>query len=134
MRATNSECKEHVERLFRREFGPLAERFKTHLFEGEDAKSTVGPEAPRPGVYVWIANGQVCKVGKSQSNSLERARDHLRVKDGTGPKLRKAFEGDPRPMLLLFNVTNNENCHWVPALESFLEGQLTPLVKAGRRD
>jgi hypothetical protein len=129
---SNAECKEQIERLFKQEFGLLSERFDMHVLDGDDAISTPRSVPPRPGVYVWIANGRACKVGKHQSNSLGRARDHVRAKDGTGPKLKKAFEGDPRPMLFLLHIRNSQDSHWVPALEAFLERRVDPVVRAGR--
>jgi hypothetical protein len=56
----------------------------------------------------------------------------MRAKDGTGPKLKKAFEGDAQPMLFLLNIRSDEDRHWVPALEAFLEFRAKPVVKAGR--
>lgn len=60
---TNRECGEQVEKLFTGEFGLLSERFDLHVLEGDAATSTPRAVLSRPGVYVWIAKGRICKVG-----------------------------------------------------------------------
>ena len=89
MPTTNLECREQVEKLFAGEFGFLLARFDLHVLEGDAATSTPRAVPPRPGVYVWIAKGRVCKVGKSQSNSLERARPY----EGEGRDRAETQEG-----------------------------------------
>jgi len=43
-----------------------------------------------------------------------------------------ALKGDEGTRLLLFNVKESEDKHWIAALEVFFEEQLSPEVKSGR--
>ncbi len=45
----------------------------------------------------------------------------------------KALGADPTAVLLLFTVSQERDCHWIAALEVFLERDLDPLVRSKRR-
>jgi hypothetical protein len=44
----------------------------------------------------------------------------------------RPFERDAQPMLFLLDIRSDEDRHWLPALEAFLEFPAKPVVKAGR--
>ena len=43
-----------------------------------------------------------------------------------------ALKGDEETRVLLFNLKESEDKHWVAALEVYFEEQLSPEVKSGR--
>lgn len=85
-----------------------------------------------PGVYLFIGNDELYRVGVSMRNSRERVMEHLYAKtskDGfcvldIGKYLDKS--------ILLFNVKDKADRHWLLAIETFLETQFQPKMKAGR--
>ena len=86
-----------------------------------------------PGVYVFIGDGAVYRVGRSLDNSRKRVMEHLVD--------RTEFKGigvwDIKDMadkaILLFNLKNpKEDIHWLAALEIFLEREFKPKIPSGR--
>ena len=85
-----------------------------------------------PGVYVFIGNGSVYKVGVSVRNSRARVMEHLKVNTRkNGKSIMDIKEAEDRS-ILLFNVKNPKDNHWLLALECFLEKELDPLIKSDR--
>lgn len=85
-----------------------------------------------PGVYAFIGNGCLYRVGVSMRNSRHRVMKHLKAhtaKDGHCIWEIDKFEDKS---ILLFNVKKKEDRHWLLALEAFLETRFNPLIKAGR--
>jgi len=82
-----------------------------------------------PGVYVFWKADQAIKVGRHLENSRKRALEHIR--DDTGQQMKK-LRDDKDAHLLLFNVKDKADIHWVAALEIFLEDKLKPLIKSKR--
>ncbi|MHB8406472.1 MAG: hypothetical protein ACYDCJ_13755 [Gammaproteobacteria bacterium] len=119
-----------VRSLFEREFGQLAEKFTIFGVSVDQAKESRESELCHPGVYVWWHPDRgVIKVGRHLTNSRKRALEHLR--DNTGG-IMAALEGDKATRLLLFNVKNPADHHWVAALEIFFESKLHPAVASDR--
>lgn len=121
---------EAVRSLFKREFGQLAEKFTIFEVSVDQAKESREPDISHPGVYVWWhPDRKVVKVGRHLTNSRKRALEHLT--DNTGG-IMAALERDKATRLLLFNVKNLEDHHWVAALEIFFENKLHPAVASDR--
>jgi hypothetical protein len=85
-----------------------------------------------PGVYVFIGNNEVFRVGVSMRNSRNRVLQHLDAytsKNGYG--IWDIEKYDDRA-ILLFNVKNKSDRHWLLSLEAFFETNFNPKIKAGR--
>lgn len=86
-----------------------------------------------PGVYLFIGNKRVYRVGVSLRNSRNRVMQH--IGDGTtggGHCVCDIDKFDDRS-ILLFNIKNPEDRFWLLALELFFEEKFTPLIKARRK-
>lgn len=85
-----------------------------------------------PGVYVFIGNNSVYRVGVSLRNSRARVMEHLDV--GTQKDGHNIWDIDKYDdkSILLFNVKNKLDKHWLPALEIYLEEKFKPLISASR--
>ena len=85
-----------------------------------------------PGVYLFIGNNSLYRVGVSMNNSRGRVMAHLKActhKNGYSIWDIDKFEDKS---ILLFNVKEKSDRHWLLALEAFLETKFKPLIKAGR--
>lgn len=85
-----------------------------------------------PGVYVFIGNNCVYRVGVSMRNSRARVMEHLN--DWTTKNGHCVWDIDnyEDKSILLFNVKEQSNRHWLLALEVFLETKFNPLINAER--
>ncbi len=85
-----------------------------------------------PGVYVFIGNNALYRVGVSMTNSRARVMQHLdacTAKDGFAIWDINKYDDKS---ILLFNVKNVADRHWLLAIEAYLETKFSPLIKAGR--
>ncbi|MBK9635082.1 MAG: hypothetical protein IPO64_11380 [Bacteroidetes bacterium] len=85
-----------------------------------------------PGVYVFIGNNELYRVGVSMTNSRARVLQHLdgcTTKDGFAIWDINKYEDKS---ILLFNVKNISDKHWLLAIETYLETKFAPLISAGR--
>lgn len=85
-----------------------------------------------PGVYIFIGNNEVFRVGVSMRNSRNRVLEHLVTctsKNGFG--IWDIEKYDDRS-ILLFNVKNKSDRHWLLSLEAFFETNFQPKITAGR--
>ena len=118
-----------VMNVFEKEFVHLRDRFQIYDLTLDRAKYASAEGVVSPGVYVFWKGGKVIKVGRNLTNSRKRALQH--IKDNTGGYM-KALEEDSETHLLLFNVKNSDDRHWVAALEVFFEMRLEPQIRAHR--
>ena len=119
-----------VKYLFEKEFWAHRNKFEVYDLPLAKAENSHEQHIWKPGVYVfWHPTRGVIKVGRHFTNSRKRAFEHLR--DNTGGVM-TALKGDEGTRLLLFNVKESEDKHWIAALEVFFEEQLSPEVKSGR--
>ncbi len=131
---------EEVKEIFMSEYAFLADRLKFReltLKEAADKKTKNDTEVNSPGVYVFWATTcprGVVKVGRSLVNSRRRAMEHIgdntKRKDGTYGM--KKLTQEPGAKLLLFNIRDKENAHWLLGLEYFLEKRLKPYIRSDR--
>lgn len=119
----------NVINMFEKEFAHLKDRFQIYDLTLDRAKYASTEGVVAPGVYVFWKAGKVIKVGRNLANSRKRALQHIR--DNTGG-LMEALESDPDAHLLLFNIKNFDDRHWVSALEVFFELRLKPKIRAHR--
>ncbi len=119
-----------VVNLFEKEFSPHRNKFKIYDLSLAEAEILQEPYILKPGVYVfWHPTRGVIKVGRHFTNSRKRALEHLR--DNTGGVM-TALKGDGETRLLLFNVKEPEDKHWVAALEIYFEEHLLPEIESRR--
>ncbi|HDD44297.1 MAG TPA: hypothetical protein ENG63_05495 [Candidatus Desulfofervidus auxilii] len=62
-------------------------------------------------------------------NSRKRALEHIR--DNTAGIMKEICENNDT-ILILFNVKDSKDIHWVVALEIFFERSINPLIKSDR--
>jgi hypothetical protein len=87
----------------------------------------------KPGVYVFYANKRVYRIGRHLENSRLRVMQHIKADTGNEEhRVSDLIRYDDQE-ILLFNVKTLEDCHWVAALEIFLEDRLNPLIPSKRR-
>lgn len=85
-----------------------------------------------PGVYLFIGNDMLYRVGVSMHNSRARVMQHLDA--GTAKDGYCIWDIDKYKdkSILLFNIKDKSDRHWLLSLEAFLEGKFDPKIKAGR--
>jgi len=122
-----------VKKAFEREFSSLLDKFKVFELELEAAANNSDNDVNSPGVYMfWHPDYGVIKVGKSQSNSKKRALEHIRD-DTSNERISMAtLKEDPNVRLILFNIIDESNLHWILSLEAFMEWNLSPVIHAAR--
>lgn len=112
-------------------FHPIDKLFHILELSVEEAPHSAEKYVWHPGVYVWIhPEDGVLRVGRHLTNSRKRALEHIGANTG-GIMTERAAK--PGTRLLLFNVIDPKDYHWVAALEIFFENELFPEVKAGRK-
>lgn len=136
--------KEEVIKAFKDEFGAVAEKFVIMdlLEDGTlmEYKAITEVRLPSkeynrvfyPGVYVFIGNDTVYRVGVSMRNSRERVRQHINAQRTIGVTSIMDIDQFSDRSILLFNVDNPEDRHWLLALEVFLEKKFEPLIRSKR--
>ncbi len=125
--------KDEVISLFRIEFSHLTELFYIFELGVEEAKNSTNNFEARPGVYVyWHPEHGVVKTGKSQTNSRKRALEHIRDNTLFDNIQMASLEKDSTTVILLFNLKNDSDLHWVLALEAFMEWNVSPKIKSKR--
>ncbi len=124
--------------LVENEFGDKAKHFAAREFSMNALEGAEYERTKTGGVYVFVHEKfGVVKVGKSQSNASKRAREHVRdntqTKSGVKPQIQMHdFLSDPNCKLVVLNVDDSRNMHWVLALEHFLEHKLNPCIRSVR--
>lgn len=117
-----------INKLFKNEFKTQASLFVLFNLSAEEAITSKEAFIWHPGVYVWWHPDRgTIKVGRHLTNSRKRALEH--IQDNTG-QIMQALGNDSKTRLLLFNVIDPDNKHWVGALEIFFELHLHPLIKS----
>ena len=118
---------------FEDQFSPIREKFEIlKLLEGErkldyyEIEHLALPSAEyniiwHPGVYIFFGNGKPYRVGRHLSNSRLRVLQHLNI--GTGNENAKVWdiENAPDREIILFNVKDKKDYHWVAAVEIYME-------------
>ncbi|GAB4499897.1 MAG: hypothetical protein OHK0019_37600 [Saprospiraceae bacterium] len=120
---------------FRAEFHPHDSKFAVFDLTVDEAKKADSEYIWKPGVYVWFAQNEVIKVGRSFSNTRKRALEHINY-DGKGTAHRhwsiQELAQSPGTKILFFNLKDEKDKHWAAALEVFFETLLKPQIPSGR--
>ncbi|RJX17072.1 MAG: hypothetical protein C4575_14150 [Desulforudis sp.] len=117
--------------LFEQEFKIIRDIFAVLIVPAPDAAKSNEKYIWHPGVYVWWhPEYGVVKVGRHFTNSRKRALEHIR--DNTDNKLRDIGQ-DTSAKLILINVKDLKDYHWVAAVEIFLEDNTDPKIKSKRK-
>lgn len=124
---------EDIIEAFETQFYPIRDKFEIlKLLDGkrklddQEIRNLALPSTTfniiwHPGVYVFFGNGKPYRVGRHLSNSRLRVLQHLST--GTGNENAKVWdiENAPDREIILFNVKDKEDYHWVAAVEIYLE-------------
>jgi len=134
---------EEVVKQFKNEFNPILKKFKIiKVLNGQKMDSKLISEAKyifknkniiaHPGVYVFYGNDNVYRIGRHLINSRLRVLQH--IKDNTRNKDHKItdIKNHKDAEIILFNVIDRNDAHWVAAVEIYLERVLNPLIKSKR--
>jgi hypothetical protein len=136
--------KEEIIAAFRTEFHFIQDRFEIMdlLENGSMDYETIGAlKLPtndfnivwHPGVYVFLGNNYVYRVGVSMRNSRGRVMQHLEACTSGNGHCIWDIEKHPDGSILLFNVRDKTDNHWLLSLEVYLENKFKPLIKAKRK-
>ena len=85
-----------------------------------------------PGVYLFIGNDSLYRVGVSMRNSRARVMEHLDACTKNDNHCIWDIDKFEDRSILLFNVKDKSDRHWLLALEAYFETKFNPLIKAGR--
>ena len=136
---------EIIIQTFLSEFQPIAHKFVVLQETALSAADSIKAFVWHPGVYVWVKDNRVIKVGRHLENSRKRALEHLNFHaESNSPKSFKGWESNlpverfpfdnPSEIsVLLFNVVHLSDCHWVAAVEIFMEEALKPEIRSARK-
>jgi len=124
--------------VFKKEFEPIVDKFEIiKVLNGKpfSRKNVLNANQKfiyYPGVYVFYGNNRVWKVGRHLTNSRMRAIQHIDANTGNKDNRIKELEKIADAEIILFNVKDTEDNHWVAAVEIFLERKLEPLIPSKR--
>ncbi len=122
---------EEVRNLFEKEFAGVREKFSVLVIPAREVEKSNEEFTWHPGTYVWWHPERgVLKVGRHFTNARKRALEH--IKDDTGGILRR-YGNNPDTKLILLNIKDPEDYHWVAAVEVFLERKAQPCVRSKRQ-
>lgn len=136
--------KQEVINAFESEFGFIKDKFELiELLENNSAmdyKTIEYLKLPskdnnivwHPGVYVFIGNNELYRVGVSMRNSRSRVMEHLKAETSKDGYCVWDINKYQDKSILLFNVKDVSDKHFLLALEAFLETKFQPKIKAGR--
>ncbi len=136
--------KQEVINAFESEFGFIKDKFELiELLENNSAmdyKTIEYLKLPskdnnivwHPGVYVFIGNNELYRVGVSMRNSRSRVMEHLKAETSKDGYCIWDINKYQDKSILLFNVKDVSDKHFLLALEAFLETKFQPKIKAGR--
>jgi len=85
-----------------------------------------------PGVYLFIGNNSLYRVGVSMRNSRARVMEHLSASTKNDNHCIWDIDKFSDKSILLFNIKNTIDRHWLLALEAYFELTFAPLIKARR--
>ena len=127
--------KSTILKLVANEFAVKAKHFAVREFAMNELHGVEFDKTKDAGVYVfWHQKHGFVKVGKSQSNASKRAMEHIRDNTTTkdGAVQMRDLKGDAGCKLIILNIDEHTNMHWLLALENFLERELKPCIRSVR--
>lgn len=136
--------KEHVITAFKEEFHFVQDKFEIIDLLGNNSPMDYDTihylKLPsddynivwHPGVYLFIGNNTVYRVGVSMINGRSRVMDHLEACTSAGDCGIWDINNFDDKSILLFTIKNTNDRHWLLALEAYLEEKFMPLIKSLR--
>ena len=119
--------------FFEQEFGFVKNRFLVQNISLNEARSNTEISVNSPGIYIhWRDDLGVIKVGKSQSNSKKRALEHIKDNTKNDEFEMRCLETDENARLILFNILDKGNMHWLLSLEAYMDWNTNPVIPSGR--
>ncbi len=85
-----------------------------------------------PGVYFFIGDNELYRVGVSLTNSRARVMQHLEAHTNNGTNSIWDINNFEDKSILLFNVKDRKDKFWLLAIEAYFEMNFNPLIKAKR--
>lgn len=119
---------------FHQEFGCLKDKFNIILLSIKEARESDDPEVTMPGVYIYWKDDNILKVGRHLVNSRKRALEHIRDNTGeeVGIPMKSIDTCKENCGIVLINCENEEEYHWVAAIEIYMERVLKPMIRSQR--
>ena len=140
----STSIKEKILELFEEEFGFLKDKFEImdllangspldyNTIEYLKLPSEENNIGWHPGVYLFIGNNSVYRVGVSVRNSRSRVMEHIANETSQGEYSVLDIDKYEDKSIILFNVKDINDRHWLLSLEVFLEKSLKPLITSKR--
>ena len=123
---------EKIIETFELEFNSISDKFEIIEENVRNLPNSKKEFIHNPGVYVFFNNNGIIKVGRHLKNSRKRAYEHIIANTKNNSIEMKNLPDFPDSKVLLLNVKNKNDIHWVAAVEIFLEIQLKPLIRTKR--
>lgn len=136
--------KDEIISAFKDEFNSIQDKFEIlDLLENNtkmDSKTIELLKLPsddynivwHPGVYFFLGDNKVYRVGVSMRNSRYRVMQHLNAYTSKNGYSIWDINNYQDKSILLFNVKEIANRHWLLSIETFFEEKYKPLIRAGR--
>lgn len=135
---------DHIIETFKNEFNPILTKFeiirvlKGQKFNEENVRSAEyiyekNDIIWHPVVYVFYSKGNVYRLERHFENSRLRVLQHIIDNTRNDTHSIKDLEYSEDAEVILFNVIDAKDYHWVAAVEVFLEKKLDPLIPALRQ-
>ena len=122
-----------IREKFNNEFLEISKKFNIIELKIKDALENGKSDVNQPGVYIyWHPDHGAIKVGKSQSNSKKRALEHISDNTENVKISISKISEDQQTMLLLFNIIDSKDLHWILSLEAFMDWNIKPIIKSAR--
>jgi hypothetical protein len=128
---------ENVKSVFLEEFKPIKDVFEIDILSYEEA-TDMNVKINRPGVYIFVNDKEVIRVGRSLYNAQSRSLEVIKYfkkyseDDNTEGKKMHNFITNPSNRIIYITV-ENDKFYWTKTLESYLEDKLKPLIETSRR-
>lgn len=123
-----------IKENFETEFKMIRDKFQDPIELNVEGKGAPNSKTNKPGVYVIWHDDCVIKVGRHLVNSIKRALQHLVQPTPYKDENRQIMNSLNRDIvrIILFNVNEEKDKHWVAALEIYFEQILNPKIKSKR--
>lgn len=121
-----------ITNTFKAEFGFLEDKFAIIEERLSDLGSSAKDCIYHPGVYIYHLDDQVIKVGRHLTNCRKRALEHISSNTRNEKLEMKMLVDNPDCKVTLLVVRDQEDSHWVAAVEIYMERELKPIIKSKR--
>lgn len=123
---------EKIIEIFKSEFEFIENKFIIIEEKINNLKASQKEFIYNPGVYIFIDNNLVIKVGRHFTNSRKRALEHIKANTMNELFEMKNLIHSHNSKVLLINLKDKQEFHWIAAIEIYLEQKLKPLIKTKR--